>query len=77
MLARTLSPEGGWIVRATSVGEKNEAFFIRVWKPLPSTRVLKILSGSPKRTISASGGLDRLHLDLFLFRFSAHIISIS
>ena len=25
----------------TSVGEENETFFIRVWKPLPSRRVLK------------------------------------
>ena len=27
----------------TSVGEENETFFIRVWNPLPSRRVLKIL----------------------------------
>ena len=32
----------------TSVGEEYEAFFIRVWKPLPSIHVLKTLSGSPK-----------------------------
>jgi len=47
-------------VRSTSVGEDNETFFIRVWKPLPSIRVLKTLRGSPKektpkRTISANG----------------------
>ena len=30
------------------VGEENEAFFIRVWKPLASRRVLKTLRGSPK-----------------------------
>ena len=29
----------------TSVGEENEACFIRVWKPLPSRRVLKSLKG--------------------------------
>ena len=27
----------------TSVGEENKAFFIRVWKPLPSRHVLKTL----------------------------------
>ena len=32
----------------TSVREENEASFIRVWKPLPSRRVLKTLKGSPK-----------------------------
>ena len=26
----------------TSVGERNEAFLIRVWKPLPSRHVLKL-----------------------------------
>ena len=32
----------------TSVEEENEAIFIRVWKPSPSLRVLKILRGSLK-----------------------------
>ena len=32
----------------TSVGEENETFFIRVWKPLPSRCVLKTLRGSLK-----------------------------
>ena len=31
-----------------SIGEGNEAFFIRMWKPLPSRHVLKTLRGSPK-----------------------------
>ena len=31
------------------VGEENGTFFTRVWKPLPSKRVLKTLRGSPKR----------------------------
>ena len=31
-----------------SVGEKNETFFIREWKPLTSRHVLKTLRGSPK-----------------------------
>ena len=46
----------------TSVGEENEAFFVRVWKPLPSRRVLKTLRESPKRTISASSGLGPLQI---------------
>ena len=46
------------------IGEENEAFFIRVWKPLPSRRVLKILSEARKRkwTISASSGLWLLQM---------------
>ena len=32
----------------TSIGEENEAFFIRVWKPLPSRHVLKTLRRNPK-----------------------------
>ena len=48
------------------VGEENEAFCIRVWKPLPSRRVLKTLRGSPKgkalRTISANGKLGPLQM---------------
>ena len=32
----------------TLVGKENETFFIKVWKPLPSKRVLKTLRGSPK-----------------------------
>ena len=38
----------GWIVRSHIVGEENEAFFIRVWKPFSSRHVLKTLRGSPK-----------------------------
>ena len=45
---KTLGPQGVWIVRPTLVGEENETFFIRVWKPLPSKRVLKTLRGSPE-----------------------------
>ena len=30
------------------LGRRTKHFFIRAWKPLPSTRVLKILRGSPK-----------------------------
>ena len=34
-------PQRGGLWDLTSVGEGSEAFFIRVWKPLPSSRVLK------------------------------------
>ena len=37
------------MVRSHIVGEGNETFYIRVWKPLSSERVLKILKGSSKR----------------------------
>ena len=56
MSARMLGPEGGGLRDLTSVGEGNEIFFIRVWKPLPSTRVSKTLRESPKKTISVSSG---------------------
>ena len=35
-------------MRSHIVGEENEAFFIRVWKSLPSRHVLKSLKRSPK-----------------------------
>ena len=35
-------------MRSLSVGEKNEPFFIRAWKPLPSRHVLKALRRSPE-----------------------------
>ena len=46
----------------TTVEEENETFFIRVWKPLPSRRVLKTWRESPNRTISTSGGLGLLQM---------------
>ena len=47
--------------------EENKTFFIRVWKPLPSRRVLKnneekLERENPKRTISVSGGLELLQM---------------
>ena len=45
---RRWAPKGGGLCDPSSVGEENETFFIRVWKPLPSRRVLKTLRGSPK-----------------------------
>ena len=43
------------------VGEENEAFFIRVWKPLHSKCFLKTLKGSPKgKTQSGQYLLARL-----------------
>ena len=46
-----------FLLDPTSVGQGNKAFFIRVWKPLLSRRILKTLKESLKRIISASGGL--------------------
>ena len=45
---RTLGSEGGWIGGLISVGEKNEAFFIRVWKPLSNRHILKISRVGPE-----------------------------
>ena len=45
---RTLVPKRGGLWDPTSVGNENKTFFIRVWKPLPSIRILKTLRGSPK-----------------------------
>ena len=42
------APKGGGLWDPTLVGEANEALLIRVWKPLPSIRVLKTLRGGPK-----------------------------
>ena len=45
---RHWAPKEGGLWDPTSVGEENEAFFTRVWKPLPSKHILKTLRGSPK-----------------------------
>ena len=44
------------------IGWRGEAFFIRVWKSLPSIHVLKTLRESSKKTISASGGIGLLQM---------------
>ena len=54
-------------MRFQSVGDENETFLIRVWKLFSSKRVLKTLrearkGKSPKRTISASSGLELLQM---------------
>ena len=36
------APKGGRLRDSTSVGKGNKAFLIRVWKPLPNRRVLKL-----------------------------------
>ena len=51
----------------TSVGEENETFLIRVWKPLLSRLCLKIvrlttIRNGVKRTISTSGGFRLLQI---------------
>ena len=57
MPAKTLGPKGGGLGDPTSIGEGNECHFgwggersilIRVWKPLPSRRILKTLRESSK-----------------------------
>ena len=53
----------------TSVGEGNETFLIRVWKPLPRIRVLKTMRltticNGPKQSIFASSGLELLQMVL-------------
>ena len=46
----------------TLVGDENETFRIRVWKPLPNRRVLKLVRNGPKWTIFASGQLGLLQI---------------
>ena len=57
------SPMSISVSLSKGVGEGNETFFIRVWKPLLSRHVLKTLDGmfereSPRKTIFASGELE-------------------
>ena len=47
--------------------EKNEASFIRVWKPLPSRLVLKTLRGSPKGKIQRGQYLLAVGLGRYKF----------
>ena len=63
VLARMLGPEGGGLWDLTFVGEENNAFFIRLWKPLPNKRVLKTLRGSPKVKIQRGQYLLAVCLD--------------
>ena len=66
MPSKALGSEGGWIVRSpTSTEEGNKAFFIRVWKPLPSRRVLKTLWGSPKGKAQSGQNLVAVGLDRY------------
>ena len=48
------------------IGWRGERIFIKVWKPLPSIRVLKpcveARKGEPKRTISTNIGLGLLQM---------------
>ena len=48
LVSENVGPLGGVLVDPTSVGEGNETFFIRVWKPLPNRHVLN-LEGKPER----------------------------
>ena len=44
-----LGPEGGRLRDPTSVEEKNETFFIKMWQPLLPRHILKTLRENPKR----------------------------
>ena len=61
------------------VGEGNGVFLIKVWKPLPSGRVLKLrltaIRNGSKRTISTRGGLDLfvLILPLLVEKLCQHL----
>ena len=64
MSVRTLGPKGVDCEIPRRL-EGNETFFIRVWKPFPSIRVLKTLTPereNSKWTISTSGGLGPLQM---------------
>ena len=61
--------QGRWSPKEVSVGEKNVAFFISMWKLLPSKCVLKTLRKSPKRIIYASGGLGPLQIKSYVDSF--------
>ena len=78
MPARRLGPEGGWTrggvptrtlglegvdLDPTSIGEENDTLFIRVWKPLPSKRILKTLRESPKGKVQRGQYLLVVSLD--------------
>ena len=58
--------QGGGLWDPTSVGEGNKAFLVRVWKPLPSRRVLRTLRGSPKG--KAQGGQHQLAVGLGCYK---------
>ena len=65
MPASLLDPKGVDCEISQLVGEGNETFLIRVWKPIPNGHVLKtvrltVIRNRPKQTISASGGLEGL-----------------
>ena len=62
---RTLNPEGKWIVRPHMVGEEDETFFIRVWKPLPNIYVLKTSRGSPREKVQTGQYLLAVNLGCY------------
>ena len=50
-----------------SVAWENETFFVRVWKPLPSKRVLKTLRGSSKGKAQRGQHLLAVSLDRYTY----------
>ena len=63
MTARTLGSKRDGLLDPTSLREVNEAFFIRVWKPLPIRCVLKILRESLKGKAQRGQHLRAVGLD--------------
>ena len=64
--AKTLDPEGGWIVRFYIGWRGDQNFLYKGVETSPEHTHFKNLEGklereNPKRTISASGGLIRVH----------------
>ena len=58
--------KGGGLWDPTSVGAKNKAPFIRVWKPLPSRHVLKTLRKSPKGKTQRGQYLEVVDLGCYM-----------
>ena len=61
-----------WIVRSISVGEENETPFTRVWKLLPSRRVLKTFRVNPKGKVQRRQYLLVVGLNRYSFVFSTN-----
>ena len=61
----------------TSVGKGNEAFLIRVWKPLFSRRILKTLRGSLKEKAQRGQYLLAVGLDFYKWNQSQSLGGVS
>ena len=79
MPARTLAPEEGGLWDPTSVGEENEASFVRVWKPLLNRHILKTLRQNPKGKLqkgpyllAVACGLDWMGWTITILMLGSH-----